>query len=561
MPTEGGAGFRRALGVRDFRLLVTAFLIDAVGGWAYNVVLIVYVFQRTDSPAWIAAVTASSWVPRLLAAPHAGALADRFARRRVMVVSALVAFAFMCAMTAAVAVDAPVLLVLLLSSLVALSTTPYRPAASGLLPDAVGERDLVAANGLFGTVESLVVVVGPALGGLLLLTGEPAWGMAVNAATFLVAAAVVSRIRTDSRAERSELVRGVTAQVLDGLRALRADRTAVVLVAFCALDSGVYGASTVVFVPVAEQVGLGAKGYSLLLGAFALGGVLVAGAVDRMSASTRSSVLIVGGMWTLALPFAATAFVEQPAVALALQVVAGGGMVVVDVLAVTALQRGLPREVLGRVFGLLDAATIAAMVVASVLTSLLLRTASLRTTLLVVGLTFAGLTVLGLPALARAEARTAAAARALAPRVEGLRDLDLFDGASRTALEALAADVQVVELADGAVLLQEGDPADALYVLRAGRLAVTTGDAAGREVLLRTQQSGSYVGEIGLLHGAPRSATVRADGPVTVWRVSAEAFRAALEGSAPSAALLSEAGRRARRSAEVQGPAPRAASR
>ena len=66
---EGTTRYRDVLRVRDFRLIVPAFLIDQIGGWAYSVVVIVWVFDKTHSPTWIAITTASGWVPRAVCLP------------------------------------------------------------------------------------------------------------------------------------------------------------------------------------------------------------------------------------------------------------------------------------------------------------------------------------------------------------------------------------------------------------------------------------------------------------------------------------------------------------
>lgn len=540
--TERGTGFRTVLLVRDLRLLLLAFTVDAVGGWAYNVVLVVYAYDRTGSTAWVAATTASSWVPRFLAAAYAGVLADRFERRRVMTASALVSFAVMAALTVAVASDGSLVLILGLSVVAAITTTPYRPAASGLLPDLVPERQLTAANALLGLLESLVIVVGPALGGLLLALGQPAVGVGINAVSFLLAAAVVQGVRTSSRAEQPEQPVGVAGQIAEGLRELRSQRLALVLVVYCALDSAVYGASTVLYVPIGRHVGLGSNGYSYLLAAMAVGGVLLSGLVNRLSASSRLTVAIVGGMWALALPTALTALTSDPAVALGLQVVGGAGMIMVDVLAVTALQRDLPGQVLGRVFGLLDAATIGAMVVASVVTSVLLRVLSLSATLAVVGLGVAAITLIGIPALLSADRKAEQEVRALAPLIDDLEALDLFSGASRTVLESLARALEPQEFATGTALIRQGEAADALWLLRSGSVLVTAVTPEGAQTLLGTQGAGTYVGEIGVMHRLSRSASVVAAAPTTAWRLAADDFRAALDCTVASPALLSISG-------------------
>src|SRR4051812_11873993 len=84
---------RSAPSSRDLRLRLAGFGIDAVGGWAYNVVLVVYVYERTGSAAMIAVTTACGWVPRLVLSAYAGVLADRYERTRVMRTSALLCVA------------------------------------------------------------------------------------------------------------------------------------------------------------------------------------------------------------------------------------------------------------------------------------------------------------------------------------------------------------------------------------------------------------------------------------------------------------------------------------
>ena len=64
--------FRDALRERDFRRLVTSYLVDETSSWAYSVVLAVYVFDRTGSVGWVAAVSSSRWVTGLIVGRLAG---------------------------------------------------------------------------------------------------------------------------------------------------------------------------------------------------------------------------------------------------------------------------------------------------------------------------------------------------------------------------------------------------------------------------------------------------------------------------------------------------------
>src|SRR5687767_7976942 len=80
-------GFRAALRHRDFRVLMARFVISGIGSWAYNVALIVFVFEQTQSAAWVGAVTIGRFIPTLLISPYAGVVAERFERRKVILFS------------------------------------------------------------------------------------------------------------------------------------------------------------------------------------------------------------------------------------------------------------------------------------------------------------------------------------------------------------------------------------------------------------------------------------------------------------------------------------------
>ena len=548
MATDTKARYRDALAKRDFRLLLTAFLVDAIGGWAYSVVLIVYVFDRTHSTNWIVATTASAWLPRALMSTYAGAIADRFERTLVMIASAMAAFVTMSVVALLVAVDAPIPLILLFSGATSVCAAFNSPAARALVPEVVVEKDLVTANALFGLIENLVVVVGPAIGGVMLLSDERAAPVALNALSFLAAALLVAAMRVRSRGNAGDEGESLGSQITTGLKALRAEPVALALVLYCAFDSAVYGAATVLYVPISEKFDTGSEGYSYLIASMALGGVLVAGLVARLSSSGRLAPVIVGGMCLLALPFALTVLVEQAAVGAVLQVLAGAGMVIVDVLAITALQRDLPREVLGRVFGVFETIVVLFIFLASLFTSLLLRATSLDTALLVVGLGVSGLSVLGMGPLLRADRKAAAGLALLRPRIVLLEALDLFASASRTTLEQLARACEELVVPPGTVVIREGDVADALYVLVDGEVDVTARGEGTRRRHLRTMGPRTYFGEIGLLRGVARTATVRTTEATTLWRISADDFRSALENSSVSSSMLAVTSSRLARS-------------
>jgi len=219
-------------------------------------------------------------------------------------------------------------------------------------------------------------------------------------------------------------------------------------------------------------------------------------------------------------------------------------MLIVDILAVTAIQRDLPAEVLSRVFGLFDAGVPAALLLASFASALLLHTFGLKTTLLAIGFGFSGAAVLGLLPLLRADRRAMAAVRALAPRIRMIESLDLFAGASRLAIERLAGAAEEVSAPADYVVIREGAAADALWVLVQGAVAVSARGESGHSRRLRTMGAGTYFGEIGLLRRVPRTATVRTVEPSLLLRIDGADFLEAVQNAGVSTSMLSQSSAR-----------------
>jgi MFS family permease len=525
--------FRSALRIRDFRLLAIVTVVDGIGSWATTAALLAYVFDRTGTTTSIAIVSAARWVPGLVLGSYGGVIADRYERVKVLVASDVVAFGGMVVMAVVVAGDGPLWAIYALIAVEATAMTANRPASAALTPEIVPERDLTAANGLFSMLEGVVVVVGPAIGALLAAGDRVTVAIIANAASFLVAATLASRLRVRSHGDAAEVEDGTLTAVVEGLRALRAQRTAVVLLGCMAVANTIYGAASVLFVPISVQMGTGPEGYGYLLAGMALGTGLSAAFADRLSASGRLAPVILAGLVALAAPFAILPSVEVPVLAFALMVVAGGGFILVGILAETALQRDIPRGVLGRVMSLADVVCLVAVLVAGVVAAALEETWGLHQALYVVGFGFPCLAFFGVRSLLRSDRANLAAHQALAPRVALLEQLDLLAAANRAVLEGLARAVHVVEVPGPTEVVREGDPAVAMWVLVDGEATVTS---HGQPI--RALGPGSYFGEIGILRGFPRTATVRTTGPAVLWRIAGEDFRLAIEAGAASASLV-----------------------
>jgi MFS family permease len=539
------SGYRSALAKRDLRFLFAGLVVSATGSWAYNVALLAFVFDRTHSLGWVGVAGLVRFVPALLLSAYGGVIAERTERVRLMLGADLVCALWQGGLALVAATGAPLVLAFVFAALTAATNVVYSPSVAATIPSVVGEDDLVAANALNGTIDNLVVIVGPAVGAGLLLIGSPAAAFAANAGSFVLSAALVSRIRARSRPVdvTREGTAGPLAQMAVGVRTIVALPAARTLVAFCALVSFVYGTDTVLFVGVSEhRLATGSEGFGYLLAGLGVGGVLMAAAVHRLAASRRLAPIIIAGVAGYCLPTALLTLIHSPGLAFGLEILRGGSTLVVDVIAITALQRAVPPEQLGRVFGAFFAFVLGAISLGTVITPAIVSAWGLNVGLLTMAFAPFAIGLLGFPSLLRIDAQSAVRTQALAPRVAVLEGLGIFASASRAVLESLAAAETEIDFAAGMTILCEGDAADAIYVLVEGDVEVSArGEAGGPERVLRRMSAPTYFGEIGVLEHIPRTATVKALGDCRCGRIEGDALLAALTTAPPSATMMENA--------------------
>jgi CRP-like cAMP-binding protein/predicted MFS family arabinose efflux permease len=518
---------RAAFAHRDFRYLAASLTVSQVGDWLYGVALVVYVFDQTGSPAWVAAAAVLRLAPYVLFGAVGGAIADRYDRRAVMIATDLARAACMLGLAAVVLAEAPVWLALALAFASATAGTPARPAQGAITPALVAEHDLAAANAVVSTLEHTALVLGPAIGGLLLVLGSPAVAFAVNGASFLASAALVVPIGARAAAEpEEEQPPSLGRRLADGFGALARSGDAALLVGLLVAASFVYGQEVVLLVLVSERLlGTGSEGVSALTAAVGLGGLAVAGLTSRLAGARRPGRTLLLVMLAFSLPLMSLAVIRRPALAYAVMAVEGAGNIVFDVLAITMLQRVVRGELLGRVFGVLDSLAVAGILAGSLLVPVIVGAAGLRWALVVAGGTLLAVTAAAVPRLRGLDRRAEATRRELAPRVELLERLGVFDGAPRQQLETMAAALEDRAVPAGAAVVTEGEQADAFYLVRSGSLAVlSAGERGGEPARVNTLGPGDYFGEIGLLERIPRTATVRAESDALVWRLAGDDF-------------------------------------
>jgi MFS family permease len=519
------AAYRRVLAIREARALVGASAASQVGDWLYNAALLGYVFSATHSAAWVGAATIVRLLPYVLLGPFGGAVADRYPRRRVLVAGSLLRLAIMLVLAAVVAADGPVAVVIGLAALASAAGSAERPAAMALLPRMVGEARLGPANALLHTVQDLGVVVGPAIGAVLLAVGSASVAFIANAATFAVSALLFSTLQRQKVPAGES--RGAATGVLAGLRTARVTPFVIPLFLLVSTVEFTYGAQTVQLVVYAERaLDLGTGGYGLLLAATGAGG-LISAFFNGQLATARRLTLVVVGAAALA---SATQFVYAGTDALSLvlliTVLGGAGLVCCEVVSETVLARVTPGEALGRIAGLFDACSVGAMVGGAVLASVFVNATSLDGSFWILGagaLAVALACTLGLRGL---DAASRKRTEELASRLAIIERLPITQATPQLVLEQLASSSQMTPLPAGVDVVVQGSPAHALYAIVDGRVVVH------RDGVVRVHLGpGDSFGERGLLDKAPRNATVTTEMDTTVLTVDGAVLLDALEGA------------------------------
>jgi hypothetical protein len=467
----------------------------------------------------------------MILAPVMAAVADRRSPVVLLAGGYLVQAAGMAAAAAAIFAGVPV--AAYASAVIAcVAQTTTRPAQAALIPSVAATADqLTAVNVVVTWLESAGLVTSGLLAGVLISLAGVGSVLAVCAGLGVFAALLAAGLQVAAPGALREGSPAVLADVAEGLRlAARRPRLRVML-ALLTAEAVVAGALDLLFVILAVGVLGRSEAWAGYLNSAYGAGAVVAATVSVILVGRRLGTPILGAALLLSAVLAALGVGAGLAGTLALLAVAGAAATLLDVALRTLLQRSVPPQLIGRVFGVLEGLTMAGYALGALLVPLLVHLGG--NWLALIGTAV----VLPLAAVAGGRALFALDAAVPVPVVEIalLRSLPLFAELPAPAIEGLAAALTLVHLPAGAVLIRQGDPGDAYYAVAAGELD-TTQDGH----FLRRCGRGEGVGEIALLRTIPRTATVTAHTAATVYRLNREPFLAAVLGHAPTQRLADD---------------------
>ncbi|PTW49484.1 putative MFS family arabinose efflux permease [Rhodovulum kholense] len=358
------APFRKA----TFRNLWLASNVSNFGGLVQTVGAGWMMTELTHSPVMVAMVQASNTLPIMLVSLIAGALADNYNRRRIM----LGAQTFMLVVSAALAAAAfagmltPWLL-LAFTFLIGFGMALYNPSWQASVGDIVARSDLPAAVALNSMGFNLMRSVGPAVGGLIVAAGGAAAAFAVNAASYLPLSLSLYLWRPalpERRLPREALGPAVAA----GLRYVSMSPV-LLRVLFRGFLFGVAAVGLLALLPIVarDMLGGGAFAYGLLLGCFGAGAIGGAVSGARLRDRFANETIVRAGFLGFGAALVGLSLSRDLWISGLLLLPAGASWVLSLSLFNVSVQLSTPRWVVGRALSLYQTCTFGGMATGSFL--------------------------------------------------------------------------------------------------------------------------------------------------------------------------------------------------
>jgi MFS family permease len=253
-PSAPPMGVRDILRIRDYRHLIGGQAISDIGDGITFLLLLLVIYELTGSTTALAIMAIAEAIPQFTVGLFAGVYVDRWNRRSVMLAADLIRGGIVL-LFALVASAGIVPLLYVLGFVQSSVSTFFRPARGALLPRIVPAEGLPAANSLAQVSQVLGSVIGAGIAGLIFSAfGSGAIGFAIDALTFVVSLAFISRIGSELGRIRAEAPvdgrRSVRHSLAEGLAIFRGSRLLVGSLIGAAVSMLGLGAVNVLFVPL-----------------------------------------------------------------------------------------------------------------------------------------------------------------------------------------------------------------------------------------------------------------------------------------------------------------------
>jgi MFS family permease len=350
---------------RNFLLLWQGLVVSNLGDQVFLIAMVFWLTETTDSATLVGLLFMMAGLPDVIMGPIGGVIADRFSRKKILVISDTLSGVAMLGLASLMFVlpEATGMIIAAIFAVViftAISSSFFEPAISSIIPDLVPEEKIATANSITQSSMQLALFVGQGVGGLLYrILGAPVLFLA-NGISFLISALselfiVAPPIQQQPSETPQTRLAAFKHDLAEGLRYVWHNRGLRNFVIISSVSS-MFSAPILTLLPfyIEDVLHVTADWYGFILAAFGIGsliGVLLAGVIPI--SSRMRAFLILLTMFIEGLLYGVIALVYIPLATIGLSVVVGitTGFAVVNV--TTLVQITTPAHMRGRIFGLL----------------------------------------------------------------------------------------------------------------------------------------------------------------------------------------------------------------
>jgi MFS family permease len=333
---------------RNLNLYIAGCSISSIGNWILATILPLWVLKLTDSPLALGGVVACQIAPTLLIGPIAGVYADRWNRKRTIVMGTMLQGLLTLTLLGVSSSD-QLPMIYLISFLVAACGTLILPAQEAILPSIVAEHQVLKANSLIAIGGTAARFLGPAIAGLLLSIAPFSIAIIVDASTYIVMSVAIGFVTVSH--VPSSLNKSIVASLRESILFLRSSTILLGVLltwSMLMLASGAMEAILAVFV---KETGgtdamfafiLSLQGVGLLIG-----GIATLAVSERLPANRIYQI----GLIALGLTVTLLSFSSFPYMYVSI-VLVGVSMAITGVAEMTLFQELTPEPLRGRVLAL-----------------------------------------------------------------------------------------------------------------------------------------------------------------------------------------------------------------
>jgi MFS transporter, DHA3 family, macrolide efflux protein len=354
---------------RNFLLLWYGQFVSLIGNQAFSIALMFWIKHSTGSASLMGFLMMVSMVPAVILGPIGGVIADRYSRRKIIILCDIVSGIAVLSLSALMFLIPDETTIILISLfvaaiIVAASSSIFSPAISAAIPGLVPKDEVNRANSLNQGSARISMFIGQGLGGFLYrVLGAPVLFL-IDGLTYLVAAlsesfVVIPQVVPESSITMGETYKQVQIDLKEGFHYVwNNGGLKVMVIVFAFLNF--FSIPFIILLPfyVEDFLKIGSDWYGYFLATFGLGtlvGYIIVG-IAKLTCEMKSK-LIPFLLFSVSIALASLGFIRIAYVSLIVIFATGVMSGVINVIILTILQTSTPAEIRGRVFGLMATLT------------------------------------------------------------------------------------------------------------------------------------------------------------------------------------------------------------